>query len=262
MDTRGLVVITENRTEPTPERLVTTRSTRMSLNGRERRESDRSQVVVIEQPDLRRQVTIDHSGKAFTVRPIFGLATPAEMQLWQKQTAHQIRRKTFARGTYDIFIENTKLDETCQFLGYPARRYVTHRKTVRPPGAHSEGESVTDGWYLDFNHPALPEPSRIHRVAVVYTGNEVPTIHRSGEHYFSGLPAKVETSHRHVYLVSGSERTSTSKHTTEIISLTEDVLDPALFEPPSDYAERPVISKRWNQHKSWFYRFMRPARSV
>src|SRR5580704_1444898 len=100
----------------------------------------------------------------FTVRPIFELATAEEKQQWLKRGAHFIRPHLVSserRVVYDISIHTEKLEETAEFFGLPARRYVTKRRDVYPESAGKAQESVTDGWYLDFRHPAMPEPFRV-----------------------------------------------------------------------------------------------------
>ncbi len=254
----GLVIVTEHSTEHTAEpssRNRCTRDTRMFLNGRERRESIQSPIVVIVQPDLRREVWLDKSSLTFTVRPIVDLMTPEEQQQWSKRGAGSPSKHVFhdpERITYDVFIQTEKLTETAQFFGFPARRYVTYSKDVYPEGMHKERESISDGWYLDLCHPAMPKPSRLYRTAVVSMGNERPVIHRSGEPNFPGLPAKVVTTGRQTYFTSDGKREHSLKHTVEIVSLNECLLDSYLFEVPEGFRERPVFPSRWSKWAKQF----------
>jgi hypothetical protein len=196
MNPLGLVIVTEYTSELPPHPSLVNRrnrNTQMFLDGRERRESE-GPVIVIVQPDLRREVWFHTPTRTFTVRPIFELATPEEWRQWSKRgkrynRQHAIRDQE--RVTYDVFIHTEKMNETTELFGFPARHYVTHRRDVYPESTHKEHESVSDGWYLDFLHPAMPEPSRLHKPGVVCSGNERPVIHRTGETPFSGLPAKV-----------------------------------------------------------------------
>jgi hypothetical protein len=267
MNPLGLVIVTEYTSELPPHSSLVNRSnrnTQMFLDGRERRESE-GPVIVIVQPDLRREVWFHTPTRTFTVRPIFELATPEEWRQWSKRgkrynRQHAIRDQE--RVTYDVFIHTEKMNETTELFGFPARHYVTHRRDVYPESTHKEHESVSDGWYLDFLHPAMPEPSRLHKPGVVCSGNERPVIHRTGETPFSGLPAKVVTTGRQTYLAPEGRREHTSKHIVEIVSITEFLLDPVLFEIPEGYRERPVFPSLWSDVTKQFQTIMRRLRAA
>jgi len=268
MDALGLVIVTESRTEHAPEPFPSpqpSRHTRMFLKGRERRESDQGRMAVIAQPDLHREVWLEMQTHTFTVRPILELATSEEKQRWLKRGARYTRQHEISNGkrvTYDIFVHTEKMEETAEFFGFPARHYVTHRRDVHPENTGKAQESVTDGWYLDFRHPAMPEPYRGRRMAVVYTGDEQPVIHRTGEPHYSGMPAKVVTTNRQTYRTPGGSSERTSKQTVEIVSLTEGSLDPALFEVPEDFRERPVFPSLWSDYARQFQKVLHRMRAT
>jgi len=269
MDPLGLIIITECRTEYDPDSLRQilrqSRHTRIFLNGRERRESDQGRMIVIVQPDLRREVKLDMQTHTFTVRPIFELATAEEKQQWQKQGANYTRQHVLPDEkliTLDVFIHTERTEETAEFFGFPAQRYVTHRNDVYPSSVGKGQESVTDGWYLDFRHPAMPEPSRNRSIHIGTIGTEQPVIHRSGEPAYSGLPAKVVTTTRQIYRSPSGSQERNSKETIEIIGLTECSLDPALFEIPKDFRERNVFPSRWDDYASRFQMVLRRMRAA
>jgi hypothetical protein len=136
-------------------------------------------------------------------------------------------------------------------------RYVTKRRDVYPESAGKAQESVTDGWYLDFRHPAMPEPFRMRRMAVLHTGNEQPVIHHSGEPQYSGMPARALTTTLQNDRTPDGDRERTSRQITEIVSLTECSLDPALFEIPKGFWERPVFPGRWSSCVQQFQKLLR-----
>jgi hypothetical protein len=268
MNPLGLVIVTEHRAEhgpglfPPPSH---SRHTQMFLKGRERRESDQGRIVVIAQPDLRRELWLDTQAHTFTVRPIFELATAEEKLRWQKQGAHYTQQHFIPseeKTTYNIFVHTERMEETKKFFGYPARRYMTRKNHGYPNSAGNKQESVTDGWYLDFRHPAMPEPLRSQRTAVVHVGNEQPVIHRSGEKQYSGLPANVITTTRQMYSTPQGQKERTSKQTVEIVSLVEVALEQALFEVPKDFRERPVFPSRWNGWAQQFQNVLRRVRAA
>jgi hypothetical protein len=267
MDPLGLVIVTEHRTEHSPDSFPPphhSRHTQMFLNGRERRESEQGRTVVIVQPDLRREVWLDTQTHTFTVRPIFELATTEEKERWRKQGAHYTRQHfpNEKKTTYNIFFHTERMEETRQLFGYPARRYVTHRTDVYPPITGKGQKSVTDGWYLDFTHPAMPEPLRSRRMAVVCVGDERPVIQRSGEKQYSGMPVNIVTTTRQTYSIPQGQKEHTSKQTVEIVSLVEVALDQVLFEVPKDFRERPVFPSRWNGWAQQFQNVLRRVRAA
>jgi hypothetical protein len=75
MNPLGLVIVTEYTSELPPHSSLVNRSnrnTQMFLDGRERRESE-GPVIVIVQPDLRREVWLHTPTRTFTVRPVVSM---------------------------------------------------------------------------------------------------------------------------------------------------------------------------------------------
>ncbi len=262
----GLVIVTEYRTEHVPElrfQKTATRNTRMFLKGRERRESEAGRIVVMVQPDLRREVRLETETHTFTVRPIFEMATVEETRRWQKLSEQYTGRQLSPgneRVTHEITVHVEKTGETTKIFGISAERYITRTTHTYPAGVKQESESVSDGWYIDVQHPAMPKASRNPGMNVSYvsTGNEgPPVIHRTGELAYSGLPAKVVTTTRQTCLGLGGIREHTSTQTIEIVGFSEISLDPALFEVPEDFRERSVFPGFWDNVRSRVERALR-----
>lgn len=261
----GLVIVTEYRTEHVPElrfQKTATRNTQMFLKGRERRESD-GPIVVIVQPDLRRELRLEAKTHTFTVRPIFEMATAEEIRRWQKLGERYTRRHFPSRdkpSTHEFTVHVEKTGETAEIFGTPAARYITRSTHTYHAGIQQESESVSDGWYINVQHPALPKASRSQKVNVSYlsTGNEgPPVIHYTGELAYSGLPAKVVTTTRQTCPGPDGMREHTSTQTIEIVEFSESPLDPALFEVPEDFRERSVFPGFWDNVRSRFERALR-----
>ncbi len=225
----GLVIVTEYRTEYLPElrlQKTATRNIQMFLKGRERRESD-GPIVVIVQPDLRRELWLETKTHTFTVRPIFELATAEETRRWQKLGERYTQRHFPSRdkpSTHEITVHVEKTGETAEIFGTPAARYITRRTHKYHAGIQQESESVSDGWYIDVQHPALPKASRSLRVNVslLSTGNEgPPVIRRTGELAYSGLPAKVVTTTRQTCPGPDGMREHTSTQAIEIVDFSK-----------------------------------------
>jgi hypothetical protein len=192
MDTLGLVIVTEHGTEPGGGASLwpqPRRYTCMFLQGRERRESAESPHVSITQPDLRRTLDLDLQKRTFTVRPLLAQATPEEIKRWARRAGRARRPAQSGDAGFEIFVHVERTEELKTFFGFQTRRYVTTRKGVYPPDADESSEAVTDGWYLDDDHPALPKNPRGFVSGVMVAGNRRPVIHRSGETVLRDRPA-------------------------------------------------------------------------
>lgn len=134
-----------------------TRNTQMFLKGRERRESG-GPIVVIVQPDLRRELWLETKTHTFTVRPILEIATAEETRRGQRLGGRYTQRHfpSDKPSTHEITVPVEKIRDTAESFGTPSARYITRRTHKYPAGIQQESESVSDGWYIDVQHPAIP----------------------------------------------------------------------------------------------------------
>lgn len=247
----GLLMVTEYRTEHIPESRVpmpgTTRHRQMFHDGRERRESEGGRIVVIIQPDLRREVWLETETRTFTVQPMFELATAEETRKWQKSSRRYTQQHLPFEQKHEITIHTQRHEETAEFFGVIAERHTMHTTYVYPAGVQQENESISDGWYIKVEHPAI-KASWSRRAGLVYVSqyDELPMIRRTGDPEHSGLPAKVAITTWQRYTGSGGLREYISKQFIEIVHLSECSLEPALFEIPEGFRERSVSPGFWD----------------
>ena len=163
-----------------------------------------------------------------------------------------------SEGRMDIWIESKDTGERRQMFGHTARHIITTEKRV--PGAGSSctaSETETDGWYVDYS--ILPEWRRPtgHTINLVVGGNcrDKIEVHRSGVETGFALERK-DTS---IYRGTDGSQPVTSVSVMEVVEFSEGPLDPALFEPPSDFRRVNELTSMnkfqprtpWQKVKNW-----------
>jgi hypothetical protein len=151
-----------------------------------------------------------------------------------------------------ILIETTTLDtgERRQLFGHEAHHTVTTRKQMSLNGGGSEPqETITDGWYIDLDTSIACDLSRMVRHArvhsylaiAVHTGKrrriEVPVaaFKDVGTPETGYAISETRVTRSFSVLPDGTRTESGLTWETEVTELTEQVLDPALFEIPSSF---------------------------
>lgn len=165
-------------------------------------------------------------------------------------------------GTIDIWIESTDTGERQQMFGHSARHIITkERRAPRAGSSCSTSETEMDGWYID--DVPLPEwhqaPSRGVTFVTLGGCRDKPELHLSGVR--PGFPMKVTTTHQQM---SGQDaKVSTSTNTMEVVEMSTEKLDPALFVVPADfrkvneltYMNKPKYLTAWARFKGWLEDF-------
>ena len=165
-------------------------------------------------------------------------------------------------GTMEIWIESTDTGERQQMFGHTARHIITKERRVPGPGSScSASEAEMDGWYID--DAPLPEwrQARSRGVTFVTLGGcrDKPELHLSGVR--PGFPMKVTTTHQQM---SGQDaKVSTYSNTMEVVEMSNEKLDPALFVVPADfrkvneltYMNKPKYVTAWARFKGWLEDF-------
>lgn len=167
---------------------------------------------------------------------------PYTRQEMEAQGLNRIAIPQSAKPT--LRIETTTVDtgERKDFFGYLARHVITTRKEIPLAGSHSEAqESVTDGWYIDFDSHLscdrrLAKGARAHGfIAVLNRPPEKPEFVDIGEAE-SGFAVRTRTTTKIAYTMpDGSKRQTDSKAETEVTELTQGPVDPGLFEIPHQF---------------------------
>lgn len=168
------------------------------------------------------------------------------MPLTAEQRESLSLNKPPSEGTPTLRIETTTVDtgERKEFFGRLARHVIITTKQTPLEGSHAEArETVSDGWYIDFERRLACEPKR--DGAMQYgsmgsgTGREVqpekPEFVNTGPRE-SGFAVKVKrTSPATKTWPDGRTEPYQSTFESEVTQFEEWPLDPALFEVPADF---------------------------
>jgi|SRR5579862_2815511 len=144
--------------------------------------------------------------------------------------------------TIRVEIKTTDTGERKEMFGRVARHVITTTTSTPLEGSHSEPhESVTDGWYIDFDQRLScdrkwAESKQGHTYGWLAAGNgkqhmEKPEFVRIGEAEM-GFPLSVTTTSKR--LLSTADGT-VSTFGTRVTEFAEGTLDPALFEIPASF---------------------------
>lgn len=180
-------------------------------------------------------------------------------------------------GTLTINVETIDTGERKEIFGRTARHIIRREQRIASPGAcgHS-GESESDGWYTDLEERngcvATPKArAGVATFALLTSGSvcmDKIGVHATGTAAMS-FPLKLTTTSRDaIVLPDGTSKEITSTFESEVTELSEEPLDPALFELPAGFTQvttlkdQPpvpasvVISEWWERVKrsvrSWF----------
>ncbi len=192
------------------------------------------------------------------MRPLLEQATAEEKKRWARRARDFQRSAPTAQSAgagCEIFLHVERTEELRDFFGFQTRRYVTRSTDVDSANGGESHEGVTDGWYLDDNHPAMPKHPP--GIGVIFTGKVRPVIHRSGETQYSGMP--IQTLTRSHLRNPGRDDSDDGdvRQITEVVSIDECVLDPALFEVPKGFRERSLFPRRLARRWSRYSRLLR-----
>jgi hypothetical protein len=188
------------------------RNTRKEMrNGQNNRFGSRR--AIIRNYDLHYAYDLDLDAKVYTAVRIDDRGLPADPLPTSVKWQPSDRTRT-------IHIETADTGERRKMFGYTARHIkARHTETTSPPGDSSQTDYEVDGWLIEPRgwqqlHPARP--------GVVYAAmeGEGETIHATSEGPAANGLAVVRS------IGPSYER---------VVQLSEHPLDPALFEPPSDF---------------------------
>lgn len=147
-----------------------------------------------------------------------------------------------ASPTIRVEIKTTDTGERKEMFGRVTRHVITTTTSTPLEGSHSElHESVTDGWYIDFDQRLScdrkwPDGKQGYAYGWLAAGNgkrpmEKPEFVRVGEAETGFVLSVTTTSKR---LPSTADGT-VSSFGTQVTEFTEGALDPALFEIPAGF---------------------------
>jgi hypothetical protein len=150
------------------------------------------------------------------------------------------------KPTLRIEVKTVDTGERKEMFGHIARHVIRTETRTPLQGSRSQPqESVTDGWYIDFDEGLpcdrrFPEGKNSRAYAVVRSGNqpmERPEFATVGEPE-KGLALIALTTAKGAYKLSvGTLKRTETKIERRVIEFEEGVLDPALFEIPAGFKQ-------------------------
>ena len=208
----------------------------------------------IERRDLRLRYRIDSVRRTWQSIPLLHLLSPDENasfarsgEAWRNHRPHLQQQLT---REYKVTTHSEKLPETREFFGCPAYRWKTTSRSIRAtPYGQSWSESITDAWYLDSSrlqalypgfHPSLVPSSFV----IAISGDEKLVMEQTGDRP-SGLCAdSVAESVSHTPGPNDREMERRSSSFSRITSLTPELFEEWIFQPPYGYRRIPVYPSR------------------
>jgi hypothetical protein len=205
---------------------------------------DRTNVVIM-RCDLGQSFTLNLETKEYTA----SVFPPVPLTAEQRESLGL--NKPPSEGTPTLRLETTTVDtgERKEFFGRLARHVIITTKQTPLEGSHAEaGETVSDGWYIDFERRLACEPRRDGANGWLGASGgrrevqpEKPEFVNTGPRE-SGFPVRVKrTSPATKTWPDGRTESFQSRVESEVTQFEEGPLDPALFEVPADFkkVERP-----------------------
>lgn len=236
--------------------------------------------------ERKKSFALDLGAKTFAPTNMGQRLTPEQRKVLDDRR-QQHRLEGTPNPTVRHRIVTTDTGERKQTFGYEARHVITTHTVTPAPGAENitGSESITDGWYIDLDTTlpcdlqhdwAQPKEGTTYSSARLSTQTKGPdgTVIASSsspanlvEMTYVGKPetglgvqVKMTRKGRHPYPFATSElREYLTTNESEVLELSNEPLDPALFEIPSDFRriERVLPCMRlplWAQWLSWTHR--------
>ena len=208
-----------------------TESTTLIKRPRERTEQTGSPgIAVLTQCDMKRRLTINDKTRRYLVTPFYKVESPTSANAPPATTSASVR----SGGTVTSTFITTDLGERRQMFGYTASHLkITHSQESSPDACNQQKVHwEKEGWYIDYAQIGL-DPK------FVCSSDQPPS--RPGcfdkfETKRLGITTAVFPLIETLTLYNAAgDPISTS--TTEVVELSTDRLDPALFDIPPGYTE-------------------------
>lgn len=199
---------------------------------RQRSETNNGQMIVVQQCDLRRNITIMPQAQAYIIQPY---DTPNTSSTTTGGATSQPTATTKG-GVITSTVTSKDTGERKQMLGYTARHIITTMEMESSPEACSQVKSKMqiDGWYIDAEFALECDSGMTYRPHTSpqsgggcqdrYVTKQVGTAKR-------GYPVWEKVT---MFNPSGAESFSTI---TEVVEFSNATLDASLFDVPAGYRE-------------------------
>jgi hypothetical protein len=208
----------------------------------------------IERRDLRLRYRVDAVRMTYQVIPTLHLLSAEESarflrsgEAWRKHQPHFDKEPT---REYRVTTHYERLLDNREFYGCVANRWrTTSRSSRETPFGLTWSETITDAWYLDSSqlqnlypgfHPSLVP----HGFAVATSGDEKLVMEHTGEKP-TGLCADSSANRvTHTPGPNGREMERRASSFSRITSLTPEMFEDWIFQPPYGYRRIPVYPTR------------------
>jgi len=199
---------------------------------RQRSETSNGQMVVIQQCDLRRNIQIMQSAKAYMIQPY---DQPTTTSTTPNNTTSPQPAPVTKGGVVTSIVTTKDTGERKQMFGYTARHIITTMQMKSSPDACStvDTKMEIDGWYIDAAFALDCDSSRAYaNYASKASGGcrdryETKTIGLAKK----GFPVWEKTT---MFGPGGGESFST---TNEVLEFSQATLDASLFDIPEGYRQ-------------------------
>ena len=201
---------------------------------------DVSKMVLIQRCDHRVTYVLNFDKREYTESV---LPTPEETSKRMEEV-----EKQWKAGPPNLLIETTVRDtgETKRAFGHTAHHYIkTTRQTPSPELGSEPSETVEDVWYLDVPDPSTcdvvsPRPRGLVGAGVGSGGAHMlakihPEFKYSGPEPQGLVLASQRTTRTVHYLQTGERKDDQFITSREIVELSEEPVDPKLFEVPAGF---------------------------
>jgi len=199
---------------------------------RERREMNTGGMTIVSvmQCDLKRQVQINDRARTYMINRLEGESADAQAAASRPAATAPTRRG----GVVTYVNTSTDTGERKQVFGHTARRIKTVTTVESSPDAcdQTKMRSETDGWYIDIKYGLDCQNLRAATPTAGSTGGRCTDQFRFKQVGVANLGFPVDLTMTH-YNADGSSTTMRR----EVLELSRQPLDAALFELPAGYTE-------------------------
>lgn len=199
---------------------------------RQRSETNNGQMIMVQQCDLRRNITIMPQAKAYMIQPYDQPSTSTAPTTPATPSQPGAMKKG---GVVTSTVTTRDTGERKQILGYPARHIITTIIMDSTPDACStvKNKMEIDGWYIDAAFALDCDSSRAYMASRPQAAGGCRDRYETKQVGAArkGYPVWEKTT------MFGPNGTESFSNITEVIEISQATLDASLFDVPEGYRE-------------------------
>lgn len=185
--------------------------------------------ALIKRCDLQREFLVNFDDREYTAWPI--QAFPRRDEVLARAEAVD-QRPVQTEPTVLVETETVDTGERRELFGRPARHVITTRRVIPLTGSRcAQGQTVTDGWYIDLDTGLSCDPWWWSSGS----GHAFLTIHTQGDQPDTPTFRDIGEPERG-YAILGRSTQGGSVLELEVTHLSTVAIDPALFEVPANFS--------------------------